>query len=404
MTTTLQERIKIIDVLRGFSLLGIIIVHFSEQYYAGPAPESHANFTVKFLGDEIISGIVGILIIGKFYMIFSFLFGLSFFIQSNKSDQGTTFFVRFIWRLILLFAIGFIHHLHYRGDILTIYATLGVGLLLCYKLPDKLLLIVALLLTINVPSAVIRGIQAINPPTESTPLFANDDAANEVYFNAVKSGSYLDMMKANLGDFDYKYEFQVESGRIYITMGLFMLGLFAGRKKIFEQATELLPQFKKYLKRSAWTLLGVFLFTLAFFGGAQLAGIQLPDILQYAVGGFAYDVFNFLMAIIYVASVVILFQKEKWNKRLSAFYELGRMGLTTYLMQTIFGVFLFFSIGFGLLGEFGALASVGIGITFFVAQIYFSKWWLARFRYGPFEWLWRSGTYLKLQPFKKTEQ
>jgi uncharacterized protein len=265
------------------------------------------------------------------------------------------------------------------------------------------LLIAALLLTINLPSAVIRGIQAINPPVESSSLFTTDNAANEAYFNAVKSGSYLDIMKANLGDFDYKYEFQIESGRIYITMGLFLLGLYAGRKKIIEQSTELLPQFKKYLKRSAWALLAVFLFTLAFFGGLQLAGIHLPDIAQYAVGGFAYDIFNFLMATIYLASVVILFQKEKWNKRLSVFYEVGRMGLTTYLMQTIFGVTLLFSIGFGLLGEFGALASVAIGIAFFAAQIYFSKWWLARYRYGPFEWLWRSGTYLKLQPFKKTE-
>lgn len=398
-----KDRIQIIDVLRGFSLLGIIIVHFTEQYYAGAAPESHPNFTVKFLGDEIISGIVGIFIIGKFYMIFSFLFGLSFFIQANKSE-GTTFFVRFIWRLILLFAIGFIHHLHYRGDILTIYATLGVGLLLCYKLPDKLLLIIALVLTINLPSAVIRGIQAINPPTESASLFATDNAANQAYYSAVKSGSYLDMMKANLGEFDTKYQFQVESGRIYITMGLFLLGLYAGRKKVFEQAVELLPEFKKYLKKSAWALLGVFLFALAFFGGTQAAGIKLPDIVMWAIGGFLYDVFNFLMATIYVTSVVLLFQKEKWKKRLLNFYEVGRMGLTTYLMQSVFGVLLFFSIGFGLLGEFGALASVAIGIAFFVVQIYFSKWWLARYRFGPFEWLWRSGTYLKLQPFKKSQQ
>ena len=71
------------------------------------------------------------------------------------------------------------------------------------------------------------------------------------------------------------------------------------------------------------------------------------------------------------------------------FYEVGRMGLTTYLMQTLFGVFLFFGIGFGLLGEIGALASVGISIVLFIVQIQFSKWWLKRFRYGIFEWFWR---------------
>ncbi|MDZ7650977.1 MAG: hypothetical protein U5K54_29695 [Cytophagales bacterium] len=135
----------------AFTLLGIIIIHFSEQYYAGGHPKSHANFNVHFLGDDIIMGFIGVLISGKFYMIFSFLFGLSFFLQLSKSDSRVSFFIRFFWRLIVLGLIGFIHHLHYRGDILTIYAMLGVGLLICYKFPDKLLLIVALLLVINVP-------------------------------------------------------------------------------------------------------------------------------------------------------------------------------------------------------------------------------------------------------------
>jgi uncharacterized protein len=164
--TSTQSRIEIIDILRGFTLLGIIMVHFSEQYYAGAHPESHANFNVHFLGDEIIMGFIGVLISGKFFMIFSFLFGLSFFLQLSKSDSSISFFMRFFWRLIILGLIGFVHHLHYRGDILTIYAMLGVGLLICYKLPDRLLLIVALLLVINVPSAIVRGVEVFQPVSE----------------------------------------------------------------------------------------------------------------------------------------------------------------------------------------------------------------------------------------------
>lgn len=398
-----NERIEIIDVLRGFTLLGIILVHFAEQYYAGPAPEKYNNFTIKFLGDEIITAIIGIFISGKFFMIFSFLFGLSFFIQLNKSDSGATFFIRFFWRLVILFLIGLLHHLHYRGDILTIYAMLGVGLLIFYKLPDKLLLILALCLTINLPSAVVRGVQAFNTQPEgqeNQSPFSTDDTANEKYFNTVKSGSYVEILKANLGELDYKYQFQVESGRIYITLGLFLLGLYAGRKAVFEKWRERLPLFKKLMKKSGWTLLGLILFALAFFGGAELAKIKLPQIVQWTVGGLIYDVFNLSLATVYVSGIVLLFQKEKWNKRLMIFYEVGRMGLTTYLMQTFFGMLLFFSIGFGLLGEIGALASVAIGILIFIGQIYFSKWWLARFRYGFFEWLWRSATYLRVQKMK----
>ncbi len=322
----------------------------------------------------------------------------------NKSDSGIKFFARFFWRLVILFAIGLLHHLHYRGDILTIYAMLGVGLLIFYKLPNKLLLILALSLTINLPSAVVRGIQALKAPAvgkENQAPFSVDDAANEKYFDTVKSGTYVEILKANLGELDFKYQFQVESGRIYITLGLFLLGLYAGRKRVFEKLSEQLPLFKRLIKRNLWLLLGLILLALAFFGGAELAKIKLPDIVQWMVGGLIYDTFNLSLATIYVAGIVLLFQKQKCYLRLMNFYEVGRMGLTTYLMQTFFGFLIFFSVGFGMLGEIGALATVGIGIIIFIIQIYFSKWWLARFRYGFFEWLWRSATYLKAQPFCK---
>lgn len=134
---TNQERIEVIDVLRGFTLLGIILVHFTEQYYAGQPPKVHENYGAHNLADMIVLGFIGIFISGKFFMIFSFLFGMSFFIQLDKSDDSPAFLFRFAWRLIVLFIIGLVHHLHYRGDILTIYAVLGFGLLLCHKLPDK---------------------------------------------------------------------------------------------------------------------------------------------------------------------------------------------------------------------------------------------------------------------------
>ena len=138
-----SERIDSIDVLRGFTLLGIILVHFTEQYYAGMHPQKYASFTEKGILDNIVSGFTGIFVTGKFFMIFSFLFGLSFYLQLSKSNSGPAFFLRFVWRLAILFAIGFIHSLHYRGDILTIYAVLGLGLLIFYRLPDRALLVIA---------------------------------------------------------------------------------------------------------------------------------------------------------------------------------------------------------------------------------------------------------------------
>jgi uncharacterized protein len=402
MQASTQSRIEVIDVLRGFTLIGIAIIHFAEQFYAGAHPQSHSNFNIKFLGDEIVMGFIGILISGKFFMIFSFLFGLSFSIQLNKSKGDLPFVLRFFWRLLILLLIGLIHHLHYRGDILTIYAMLGLGLLLCFRLPDKVLIILALALTLNLPSVVVRGWQASQQPTTSVEaMFAGADAENERYYNTVKSGPYKDVLIANFHELDYKYKFQVDSGRIYITLGLFLLGLYAGRKRFFENLDQNLPYVKKILlKRSLWIMLALILAALIFFGGAELLKLQLPEIVQWTVGGLLFDSFNLVLASIYVATIILLFQKKRWHKFLMTLYAPGRMGLTTYLFQGLAGTVLFFGFGFGLLGEVGALASVGIGLILFVLQSYFSSWWLARFKYGPAEWLWRSLTYLKVQPLR----
>ena len=391
-----STRIEVIDVLRGFTLLGIAFVHFTEQYYAGMPPATHPDFTSHGLTDQIVAVFIGVLIQGKFFMIFSFLFGLSFFLQLNKSDGSGTFILRFSWRLLTLFLIGFVHHLHYRGDILTIYAVLGLGLLICHKLPDKILLVLALLLVFNLPSIVARTIGALDPSSTGPSFFNPDQKQLEFYYDTVKAGSYLAILKANFYEFKGKFVFQVESGRLYITLGLFLLGLYAGRKNVFADVAF----FKRLIRYALWTLLGCVLFTATLFGGTKLAGVELAQPVQFLVGASVFDIFNASLASIYVGLLVSLFQKDRWRKRLMTFYAVGRMGLTTYLMQTLIGIFIFFSVGLGILGEIGAAVSLVIGILVFVLQILFSNYWLKRYQYGPVEWVWRSLTYLKIQPIK----
>lgn len=391
-------RIEVIDVLRGFTLLGIALVHFSEQYYAGMMPQSLRDVLDHNLADRIVSVFVGIFISGKFFMIFSFLFGLSFFLQLDKSDGSIKFVVRFMWRLIVLFMIGVVHQLHYRGDILTVYAVLGFGLLLTYRLPDKILLVLAILLVFNVPSLVTRSMEAIQPAKEKEESFFNQDPKTiETYYNTVKSGSYTSILEANLYEMKGKLDFQVESGRIYITMGLFMLGLYAGKKNMFEDPVF----FKRLIRYGLWAMLGSVLLFMTILGGTQLAGITLSQPVQWLVGGGLMDVVNACLASIYVGLIFTLFQKDKWRARLMIFYSAGRMGLTTYLMQALAGFFIFFSMGFALVGELGAFVSFFIGIGIFVLQIIFSNYWLKYFQYGPAEWVWRSLTYFKLQPLRQ---
>ena len=393
---TNQERIEVIDVLRGFTLLGIILVHFTEQYYAGQPPKVHENYGAHNLADMIVLGFIGIFISGKFFMIFSFLFGMSFFIQLDKSDGSPAFLFRFAWRLIVLFIIGLVHHLHYRGDILTIYAVLGFGLLLCYKLPDKFLLVLALLLVFDTP-AILQRTFDILLSNSASPFPIGDEKELEIYYSTLKSGSYLDMLRANFYEFKPKFDFQILSGRLYITMGLFLLGLYAGRKKVFEN----IPFFKKLIRLGLWMLLGCVVFAGLLALIIFVAKVEMSQAVQFLLGGTVYDVFNIALAAIYVGLIVTAFQREKWHRRLMNFYEVGRMGLTSYLMQALIGTWLLFSYGLALLGNFGASVWAAISLMVFIFQIIFSKWWLGRFQYGPAEWLWRSLTYFKVWPLKK---
>lgn len=391
-----SNRIEVIDVLRGFTLLGIILVHFTEQYYAGQPPKVHENYGAHNLADMIVLGFIGIFISGKFFMIFSFLFGMSFFIQLDKSDGSPAFLFRFAWRLIVLFIIGLVHHLHYRGDILTIYAVLGFGLLLCYKLPDKFLLVLALLLVFDTP-AILQRTFDILLSNSASPFPIGDEKELEIYYSTLKSGSYLDMLRANFYEFKPKFDFQILSGRLYITMGLFLLGLYAGRKKVFEN----IPFFKKLIRLGLWMLLGCVVFAGLLALIIFVAKVEMSQAVQFLLGGTVYDVFNIALAAIYVGLIVTAFQREKWHRRLMNFYEVGRMGLTSYLMQALIGTWLLFSYGLALLGNFGASVWVAISLIVFILQIIFSKWWLGRFQYGPVEWLWRSLTYFKVWPLKK---
>lgn len=134
------ERITVINALRGFSLIGICLIHSMQHFGAMGTMTSQAVFPWEGTMNEIFSWLINYLVFGKFFIIFSCLFGLSFFIQMDRAaKKGLDFRPRFLWRLVLLLAIGYLHGLIVRVDILLIYAILGFVLVLMYKWPTKLL-------------------------------------------------------------------------------------------------------------------------------------------------------------------------------------------------------------------------------------------------------------------------
>ena len=159
------ERITVIDALRGFSLIGICLIHSMQHFGAMGTMTSQAVFPWEGTMNEIFSWLINYLVFGKFFIIFSCLFGLSFFIQMDRAaKKGLDFRPRFLWRLVLLLAIGYLHGLIVRVDILLIYAILGFVLVLMYKWPTKLLAGITLFLFLGGATLVPVAYKSLTAP------------------------------------------------------------------------------------------------------------------------------------------------------------------------------------------------------------------------------------------------
>ena len=402
---TTTDRIAVIDALRGFALAGIIVAHFSQHYLAGPTPPSAGTMNLFSPLDFALSELSAYLTFGKFFTIFSFLFGLSFAIQMDSAAKnGRAFTGRTVWRLVVLFAIGFTHSLFYSGDILRIYAILGLVLIVMRKLNNRALLIVGLLLVFNFLLIAGRvGTQFSPPPTAAQIEAGKAQGAAfvkeaETQYRIKQSGTLAEVMALNAksGLMD-TLGFQLFTGRLFITLGMFLLGLWAGRKRIFVDTPAHRVFFKKLLLWSGGLAL-ISTVLVVVNGGFQMGGP--PQGWKDVIVATAFDVHQATLSAFYVAGITLLF----WQTRAVLLHQLvavGRMGLTTYLSGTAFGVLIFLGYGWGQLGKMGLTTSIGIGLVFFALQIPFSNRWLKRYHYGPVEWLWRSLTYLNAQPWRK---
>ncbi len=403
-----KKRLLSVDALRGFSLAGIVIVHMVENFLGGPPPADAMAATNQGILDGIVNGFIFLFIRGKFFALFSFLFGLSFFIQMDSAAQkGQPFAGRFLWRLILLLLIGAVHHAFYRGDILTIYATLGILLIPFYKINTKLIIGIIALLFLGLGRYVIFALYG------SDSLFSNIDMNPEnpallQYFTILKEGSIWEVFKSNtLEGHLTKLDFQLGMfGRGYLTFAFFLLGLLAGRLEFFKKFRERRAQI---LKAFYWSLalflvsavLMGFLFTMATDQGqAQMNFDSWLTMFAFT----AYDLFNIFMTFMLVFGFLLIYMKVKGERFLVKFAPYGRMALTNYIVQTIIGTAILYGWGLGLIGELRNSYTFLIGLVIIILQMIVSKWWLQQFHYGPLEWIWRTLTYFKPFPFKKKNE
>jgi uncharacterized protein len=405
-TNSNSERIIVVDALRGFALLGILLAHMIYWYTAGPLPGSLFS-KYSDVGSGTISVVNELLISGKFFAFFSFLFGLSFYLQMQSMEKrNDNFVLRYGWRIAILGIIGLIHHAFWQGDILSIYAPLGFILLPLRKLSNKWILILGILFAVNLPGLIIQIIDFVQhpptpPPANQPPQF-DQDAEGRLYYWIAKVAELPELWRYNLARLSTKFQFQLESGRIFITFGFFLLGMYTGRKRWFETPEETRGTWKKICRRSGWLALGTLIIAVLIFVANEVFKLGWQQ--NRSVGivfGVIQNTNSAALVCFYISGLTLLMYRVRWQKLLFPLASVGKLALTCYLGQTFFGLILFYHLGFALIGETAPWLNWLIGIAYFLLQVILSRLWLKSFYYGPLEWLWRSLTFFKWYRFRR---
>lgn len=381
-----KNRIELVDVLRGFALLGIVLIHFIEHFELFKQPEFNYFFSPE--ANRFVFETIFFLISGKAYSIFAIMFGFSFFIQFNRREQeGVDFRLTFTWRLLLLLVMGILHSFIYRGDILHMYAFLGFFLILFYKVKANTLLIFALLFAIQIP-ILYHIIQSfIIPDFAYVKDWGNNYDANCTA--AYAYGSFWDVIRVNAWEGRYiVWAWTYYSGRFVQLFALFLIGLYMGRIGFFENPNKYKSAIKKILILSAISGL-IFYLILKGISTAEFLVTQkmlLDDLFK--------SYYNLAFTSVILMSFTLYCLKGNQSffiKKLSIY---GRMSLSNYVFQALFGVVFFYGFGFEMFKYLGSTWSLIVGIIFFLLQIEISSYWLKNYYYGPLEWLWRALTFM----------
>ena len=381
-----NTRIDVADILRGIAIGGIILIHFIEQlnFYVFPEPSSPFWGTVN----QGVWDTVFFLLAGKMYAIFAMLFGLSFFIQhDNQAQRGVDFRLRFLWRMLLLFMFGIFDLLFYNGDILCVYAACGVLIIPLIRASDKVLKCIAFLLLLQPIELVYIIIGALDPSASPLNLGSMD------HFNAVavaqEHGSIIDVAVAGiLHGQQINFLWAIENGRFTQTIFFFLVGIMLGRKRLFYNEGNNIAFWKKVLRGAAAAF--VILAPLYFLVPKQFESACISNSLNVMLNMWK----NLAMMLMIVSGTTLLYYQTSAKNWLIKIAPYGKMSLTNYLSQSIFGAMLFYNWGFGLFRHCGHTVALLMGAGFIILQYLFCIWWLKNHKRGPFEELWARLTWI----------
>ncbi len=391
-------------MVRGFALFGVLLVNmFNFGAYSIVWNEP---------GDELAFSVMRFFFETKSWRLFSFLFGFGFALQMIRAEErGTKFAPIYLRRLIILFVIGATHALIYDGDILMLFAELGLVLVLFRKVPLRLLLVLSVALLAVFPiGRVATSLLEPTQPALTTDYSARlqeataemeEDRRTHVY--AV--GSMREVMADNAF---LKNPFARPLGpeSSLARFAMFLLGLYVGRRRIFQD----IPKHLQLIRRVFWWGFPIGLVSMGaerIFNattGYSVFREQQATLLPQLFGDVLFVYGSTLLALGYAAGITLLAQHHLGKRLLAPLGAAGRLALTVYLSGSFMFGALFYGFAFGNAFWLGPATVTGYAILFFAIQIVFSVWWTNRFRFGPMEWIWRALTYLNWPSMRLQER
>lgn len=355
--------------------------------------------------DRIVRFLQYVFIDGKFYTLFSLLFGMGFsIIISHAEQKGDGAFRLFYRRMTVLLAIGFLHLMFiWSGDILMLYALMGMVLPLFRNVSNRKMLSWAaffLVLPVAVDTLTqIYGISLSAPAVEAQWHYCRKYGITEENFGywLRDADSYAQVFQFLIQGALVRVQEFVDGNRYFKVLGLFLIGYYIGRQKIYAD----LSAHRHLLRRVSVIGFSVGLPLSVVYAWSAVGGHPFGN----AAHSLFYAVSVYPLGFAYMSSLCLLYLRSSRSAVWRALAAPGRMALTNYICQSIAGMFLFYGIGFGLGAGVGLSQTELIALTIFILQTFFSRLWLHYCQFGPLEWIWRMLNYGKpLQLFKQKQR
>jgi uncharacterized protein len=386
LPTPRGHRLELLDALRGFALAVVFWDNLRNLSLFGfLSDESRAGLpTAEW--DRIFAIVMSAFVEQTGMTIFTFLFGVGFAMQMQRTAEAGIGMRYYYRRLVILLAIGIVHSLFWFGDILRFYAVMGLFLIPMARLSARTLALVGSLIALT--TLPVSGLIVDLAGIPST-------VPNQVVESAAAAFTGSSMWRVFQANFSYDLWATITQWTLPLgILGRFLIGAAFGRGGVLSEPQKHAVLWGRIFSFTAPLGCALTAFTLFREHGSPGSTWEWRTTpAANTVMELSDAAASLSLTLAYVSGFVLLFQRTTWRRWMNLLSPVGQMALTNYLLQTAVGMILFYGIGLGIGPRFGLAALLPFSVLVFIGQIAVSRWWLQRFNFGPVEWLWRRLTY-----------